>query len=217
MERLEGITDPFARSLYNLENRLVFDPLAYIQRYQSVINCLNHPSFKSKIKRIVEFGCSEMKFFVHLRNALRNRILLIDQVDIDKDTLQRFTEGSVKPLLSDYIKKRENPLHANIWCGSIKDPNPNFKDIDAVIAIELIEHVYPDVFEEIPYQIFEIIKPKIVIITTPNCEFNVLFNLEEGTFRHDDHKFEFSREQFIEYCQNICSRFPDYHVQIEGN
>lgn len=34
MERLEGITDSFARSLYNFENNLVFDPQAYIQRYR---------------------------------------------------------------------------------------------------------------------------------------------------------------------------------------
>lgn len=157
-----------------------------------------------------------MKFFVHLKNHFSDRALIIDQVDIDKETLQRFVEGNVQPLLGDYVKKRANPLRVNVWCGSIKDSNENFKDIDAVIAIELIEHVYPDVFEEIPYQIFEVIAPKIAVITTPNCEFNVLFKLEEGKFRHYDHKFEFSREQFDDYCQNLCIRFPNYYVQIEG-
>lgn len=177
---------------------------------------MNHPLFKNKIKRIVEFGCSEMKFFVHLKNGLADRPLKIDQVDIDLVTLERFFDHSVLPPLGDFVKKRQYPLHANIWCGSIADSNPNFKNIDAVIAIELIEHVYPDVFEEIPYQIFGIICPKIAVITTPNCEFNVLFKLEPGKFRHYDHKFEFSREQFNGFCSNICLRFPNYYVQFEG-
>lgn len=158
-----------------------------------------------------------MKFFVHMRNALADRSLTIDQVDIDKETLQRFIEGNVQPFLGDYVKKRENPLHVNVWCGSIKDSNPNFKNVDAVVAIELIEHIYPDIEMEVPYQIFAVISPKIAVITTPNCEFNVLFKLEEGKFRHDDHKFEHTREQFTDYCQNICKRYPNYYVQFEGN
>lgn len=76
-----------------------------------------------------------MKFFVHMRNALADRSLTIDQVDIDKETLQRFIEGNVQPFLGDYVKKRENPLHVNVWCGSIKDSNPNFKNVDAVVAL----------------------------------------------------------------------------------
>jgi small RNA 2'-O-methyltransferase len=156
-----------------------------------------------------------MKFFVHLKNALSDRSLKIDQVDIDKETVERFQEN-LQPLITEFVKKRSHPLLVNSWCGNIKDSNPNLVDCDAVVAIELIEHVFPDVFEEIPYQIFGMIVPKIVVITTPNCEFNILFKLKPGEFRHYDHKFEFSREQFNDYCNNLCLRFPNYYLQIEG-
>jgi hypothetical protein len=55
--------------------------------------------------------------------------------------------------------------------------------------------LYPDVLEAFPYNIFSYVQPKLVIVTTPNVEFNVLFE-KLKTFRHADHKFEWTREQF---------------------
>lgn len=79
-----------------------------------------------------------------------------------------------------------------------------------------IEHVFPDVLEEIPYVIFSQIHPKIICITTPNCEFNQLFDLPDGKFRHYDHKFEWSRQQFQDWAENICARYPEYSVIFAG-
>lgn len=71
--------------------------------------------------------------------------------------------------------------------------------------------------EEIPYVIFNQIHPKIVCITTPNCEFNQLLDdLPDGKFRHYDHKFEWSRQQFQDWAENICTRFPEYSVIFTG-
>lgn len=179
----------------------------------AAINCLVHEKFKKKIRRIVEFGCSEMKFFVYMKNALSDRDVLINLVDIDKEVLTKFN-FLVQPLTCDFIKKREHKLKVNIFHGSIAESNPNFQNIDACVCLELIEHVYPDVFEEIPYKVFGIIAPKIAIFSTPNCEFNTLFEMKEK-FRHYDHKFEWNRNEFRDWCENICDRFP-YCYQIEG-
>ena len=57
-------------------------------------------------------------------------------------------------------------------------------------------------------------KPKIVIITTPNREYNVLFENFEGPFRHWDHKFEWTRSEFQNWVQTcIIDRYPDYIVE----
>lgn len=61
-----------------------------------------------------------------------------------------------------------------------------------------IEHLYPETIENVPYNIFGFMKPKVAMFTTPNSECNVLFNMKEK-FRHDDHKFEWTREQFEEW------------------
>jgi hypothetical protein len=236
MEKFEGIIDECAISSYTNENHIVFDPLQAIQRYQgkfnkkiirivqldllnfllAVIRCLDHPRFKKRIKRIVEFGVNEMKFFIRIKNSLTDRDLVVHQVDIDGFTLEGSLNHNAKPCLGEYVKRREYPLNVHVWEGSITDPNPNFIDIDAVVAIELIEHVYEDVLAAIPNAIFNVIQPKIAIVTTPNGEFNKLFNMKPGDFRHPDHKFEFTREEFKAYCEKIIESYPNYHLQIEG-
>jgi len=72
------------------------------------------------------------------------------------------------------------------------------------------------VLDEIPFNIFGIIQPKLAIFTTPNQEYNVLFDLPTGKFRHYDHKFEWTRAEFQDWSHNICQRFPDYCVQFQG-
>lgn len=48
----------------------------------------------------------------------------------------------------------------------------------------------------LPVIIFGKIQPFIVIITTPNVEYNVVFDMGERKFRHEDHKFEWTRAEF---------------------
>ena len=49
-----------------------------------------------------------------------------------------------------------------------------------------------------PETVFGQLSPKVVIVTTPNVEFNVLFPGLKG-FRHYDHKFEWTRAEFQEW------------------
>lgn len=58
-----------------------------------------------------------------------------------------------------------------------------------------IEHLYPEELDALPFTIFGYIRPQVAIFTTPNADFNVLFPGLSG-FRHPDHKFEWSQEQF---------------------
>lgn len=58
-----------------------------------------------------------------------------------------------------------------------------------------IEHLYPMELEALPFTVFGFIQPRIAIFTTPNADFNVLFPNFSG-FRHSDHKFEWSRQDF---------------------
>ena len=61
-------------------------------------------------------------------------------------------------------------------------------------------------------------RPKIVVITTPNREYNVLFESFEGPFRHDDHKFEWTRREFQDWVhKSILEKYEDYCLhQFDG-
>ena len=58
-----------------------------------------------------------------------------------------------------------------------------------------IEHLNESVLDKVPAAIFQKLRPQVVIVSTPNADFNVLFPELVG-FRHFDHKFEWTRRQF---------------------
>lgn len=124
-----------SRSLFNTQKKLVFEPLVYEQRYIKTSHILNLPIFRSQIKNILEFGCAEMKFFTYLKNGLKHA-RQIDMVDIDGELLEK-CKIRIVPLINEHINRREVKLIANVWKGDVAVPNQNFKDIDAVVAIEL--------------------------------------------------------------------------------
>ncbi|KAK4881468.1 hypothetical protein RN001_004787 [Aquatica leii] len=144
----------------------------------------------------------------------KQRITEVLEVDIDEDIL-RENAFRVHPLIADYISRRTDPLNVHILKGSISYPDERLLNTDGVFGVEIIEHLYPDVLEALPYNVFGFIRPKIAVFTTPNADFNVLFPNFRG-FRHYDHKFEWNREQFESWALNITTRFPNYSVTFKG-
>lgn len=63
-------------------------------------------------------------------------LLSLFQVDIDAELLRTHQQKAV-PLISDYLKKRENPLRVEVLQGSITDAVEQLYDVDAVIALEM--------------------------------------------------------------------------------
>jgi hypothetical protein len=62
-----------------------------------------------------------------------------------------------------------------------------------------IEHLHSDVLNAVPHTVFEFIRPALALFTTPNVEFNILFPNFHTEFRHDDHKFEWTRKQLKDW------------------
>ena len=50
--------------------------------------------------------------------------------------------------------------------------------------VEVVEHLNPDVLEEFPAVLFGFYRPRIVVMTTPNSEFNVVFGPDFSGFRY---------------------------------
>ncbi|XP_076280297.1 hen1 methyltransferase isoform X2 [Lasioglossum baleicum] len=189
-----------------------FFPPAYVQRYVAVSDVLSSSKYHGKLRKVVDFGCSELGFLVYLKNTPGVEEILC--VDIDKQTLQTYQEKAA-PLLSEHIHTRTTPLVIEVCEGSVTHNDKKLENTDAVICIELIEHLYPDTLRDLPENIFGFIKPKVAVMTTPNAEFNVLFPNFTG-FRHPDHKFEWTRQEFEHWATDITLKYPEYEVTFEG-
>ena len=118
---------------------------------------------------------------------------------------------------SFFLERRPNPLTVNVMKGSIEEFDARLADVDAVTLIEVcvwrefklmnvthhfsIEHVHLDQLERIVANVFCNVRPRHVLVSTPNKEFNVVFDLPDDKTRHWDHKFEWTRREFEDwYC-----------------
>jgi hypothetical protein len=64
--------------------------------------------------------------------------------------------------------------------------------------------------------VFEFARPRLVVITTPNQEYNVTWeSLPAGAFRHADHRFEWTRAEFEAWANRIAERFG-YKTTFHG-
>lgn len=91
-----------------------------------------------------------------------------------------------------------------------------FQHFDVVTLIEVIEHLPINCLMRLVDHVFAQIKAKLVIVTTPNADFNCLFStMIHGQYRHPDHKFEFTRAQFHSWAEAIAKQY-DYRVEFHG-
>ena len=79
-----------------------------------------------------------------------------------------------------------------------------------LLCLPRIEHLEAPVLSQFPAALFGKLNPRIVILSTPNSDFNVLFPTLTG-FRHWDHKFEWSRREF----QTWYGHFYDLMLAVE--
>jgi len=85
---------------------------------------------------------------------------------------------------------------------------------DAVVLMEVIEHIDPGRLPALERNVFGHARPTSVIVTTPNAEFNVRYEfLDAGTMRHSDHRFEWTRSQFRDWAEAAAAAY-DYTVRF---
>lgn len=91
-----------------------------------------------------------------------------------------------------------------------------FSGYDCACVIEVIEHIEPARLGAFERSVFEFAKPKTVVLTTPNREYNANYeHMQENALRHSDHRFEWTRAEFKAWCESVCEKFG-YSCEISG-
>jgi len=63
--------------------------------------------------------------------------------------------------------------------------------------------------------VFGFFRAKLVLVTTPNREYNDLYGQPEDRLRHPDHRFEWSRNRFQTWASGVAAR-NGYEVAFAG-
>ncbi|MBK8148572.1 MAG: 3' terminal RNA ribose 2'-O-methyltransferase Hen1 [Acidobacteria bacterium] len=167
------------------------------QRYSGVISVLKD----AQAKRIVDVGCGEGKL---LRYLLEERSFdEIVGLDVSHRALEIASDRLKLERLPDKLREKIKLIH-----GSLTYRDKRLEGFDAATVIEVIEHLDQARLVAFERVLFEFARPSVVILTTPNAEYNVKFeSLSTGKFRHPDHRFEWTRTQFKEWADNIAGKF----------
>ena len=99
--------------------------------------------------------------------------------------------------------------------GSLIYRDPRLAGADAAVAMEVVEHIDATKLGAFEDAILGSARPRTLIVTTPNREFNVLFENFKGPFRHRDHRFEWTRAEFQEWAGGAAER-RGYSVSFRG-
>jgi 3' terminal RNA ribose 2'-O-methyltransferase Hen1 len=100
--------------------------------------------------------------------------------------------------------------------GALTYRDRRLEGYDAAAIVEVIEHLDAPRLAAFERAVFEAARPGTVVVTTPNAEYNVCWpSLPAGRFRHRDHRFEWSREQFRSWAEGVAERFG-YQVELRG-
>jgi 3' terminal RNA ribose 2'-O-methyltransferase Hen1 len=114
-------------------------------------------------------------------------------------------------LLAETKLKEENrrqPGRVRLLQGSLVYRDQRLQGFDAVTLVEVIEHLDPPRVATMERVVFEFAAPKLIVVTTPNAEYNVQFStLAPDSLRHRDHRFEWRRHQFQEWAEGVARRF----------
>lgn len=100
--------------------------------------------------------------------------------------------------------------------GSLVYRDDRLKGFDAAAVIEVIEHMEAERLPAFEASLFGHARPGAIIVTTPNREYNVLFErMADNAMRHPDHRFEWTRAEFRRWGESVALAYG-YGVRFEG-
>lgn len=156
---------------------------------------------ESGARRVLDLGCGEGKL---IKMLLQDRTFeYILGVDVSYRALELAQNRLHIDRLPPMQKSRVKLIH-----GALTYRDKRLEGYDGAAVVEVIEHLDPSRLAAFERVLFEFAHPTTVVVTTPNVEYNVKFDtLHAGTFRHKDHRFEWSRNEFQAWANRIGDRF----------
>ncbi|MEK6477098.1 3' terminal RNA ribose 2'-O-methyltransferase Hen1 [Catalinimonas sp. 4WD22] len=163
----------------------------------------------SGAKTVLDLGCGEGKLLKMLLREKQFENIL--GMDISYRSLEKAKERLHFQEMAPRQKERVNLIH-----GALTYRDKRLEGFDAAALVEVIEHLDENRLAALERVLFEFARPKSIVLTTPNRDYNQLFEtLESGAFRHSDHRFEWSRAEFKAWASRVAEAH-DYAVNFKA-
>jgi 3' terminal RNA ribose 2'-O-methyltransferase Hen1 len=163
----------------------------------------------SGARSVADLGCGSGKLLAELvKEPGLQRI-------VGLDVSHRALEAAARRLHTSSMAPRQRE-RVELLHGSLTYRDGRLRGFDAAAIVEVIEHLDPPRIVAFEKVVFGHARPGTVILTTPNAEYNALFaGLPAGSYRHGDHRFEWTRPQLRAWAEGVASRYG-YRVELSG-
>ncbi|WP_189823126.1 3' terminal RNA ribose 2'-O-methyltransferase Hen1 [Streptomyces finlayi] len=170
-------------------------PLAE-QRREAILGALR----AAGAGRVLDLGCGQGQ----LVQALLKDVKFTEIVGVDV-SVRALTIAS-RRLKLDRMGERQAE-RVSLLQGSLTYTDKRLTGYDAAVLSEVIEHLDLPRLPALEYAVFGSARPRTVIVTTPNVEYNVRWEtLPAGHVRHGDHRFEWTRQEFRDWAGKVAER-----------
>lgn len=208
LERLAELGDDVADTIEPAEDEEALQPEPRrvplnAQRHDAVYQALLELGAKS----VIDLGCGPGQFLTRLLKTPA-----FDRV-AGSDVSARSLQIAARRLHIDRMGERQ-AARLELFQGALTYEDDRYSGFDAAVLMEVIEHVDPPRLEALERVVFAAAKPKAIIVTTPNSEYNVCYENLTG-MRHPDHRFEWTREQFAQWSDQVAAAYG-YAVTRRG-
>ncbi|WP_297771528.1 methyltransferase domain-containing protein [uncultured Roseovarius sp.] len=148
-------------------------------------------------RTVLDLGCGAGDLILSLANV--PQISRLTGLDIDLEALRdlRARLQSLPPEAQAKIQI----AHASMTVG-----HPNLRHYDCACLVETIEHLPLADINRLERAIFHDMRPRHVIVTTPNADYNPVLGVPAHRFRHPGHHFEWGRARFSAWADGVASR-----------
>jgi 3' terminal RNA ribose 2'-O-methyltransferase Hen1 len=195
----EETPDPDAEEeAHDTEEERVERPLSLNERrLAAVLAALK----AAEAKRVIDLGCGEGRL---LKALLEERSFTeIVGMDVSHRALEMAANRLRLERLPAKMRERLKLIQ-----GSLTYRDKRLEGFDAATVVEVIEHLDEARLSAFERVLFEFARPETVVLTTPNVEYNVMFEgLPAGSFRHKDHRFEWTRAEFRAWAEAVSERY----------
>jgi 3' terminal RNA ribose 2'-O-methyltransferase Hen1 len=158
--------------------------------------------------RVLDLGCGQGQLVHELLKDTR----FTEVVGVDVS--MRALTIAARRLKIDRMGERQ-ASRVTLLQGSLAYTDKRLKGYDAAVLSEVIEHFDLPRLPALEYAVFGSARPRTVLVTTPNVEYNVRWeSLPAGHVRHGDHRFEWTREEFRTWSRAVAERHG-YDVEFE--
>ena len=134
---------------------------------------------------------------------------------VGMDVSHRALQAAARRLRLDQMAPRARG-RVELLHGSLTYRDGRLRGFDAAAVVEVIEHLDPPRLGAFERALFGYARPGLVLLTTPNAEYNVLFEgLAPGAPRHGDHRFEWTRQELAQWAAGVAGRHG-YTAELSG-